>query len=125
MRIILYDIIFVENDSMPEWMTDGPTSQLDTMELFTHKDIEEEKKGSFVLYLVDYGKCNSQWILQLKCMAEKNHKWLGTNEKFWICNEFVTGFWPSCDAEVTNFKYKSLVVPVLLILFQKFAVLLK
>ena len=32
---------------MPEWMADGPTSQLDTIELTGFQDIEEEKKGWF------------------------------------------------------------------------------
>ena len=30
---------------LPEWMTDGPTSQLDTMEFTGFQDIEDEKKG--------------------------------------------------------------------------------
>ena len=36
-----------DQGKLPEWMTDGPTSQLDTMELTGFQDIEEEKKGSF------------------------------------------------------------------------------
>lgn len=34
-----------DQDKLPEWMTDGPTSQLDTMELTGFQDIEEEKKA--------------------------------------------------------------------------------
>jgi len=33
------------NDKLPEWMTDGPTSQLDIMEFTGFQDIEDEKKA--------------------------------------------------------------------------------
>ena len=33
--------------ALPEWMTDGPTSQFDVMELKGHAEFEEEKKGGF------------------------------------------------------------------------------
>ena len=35
-------------DSMPEWMTDGPSSQLETIELKGfNKEIEEERSGMY------------------------------------------------------------------------------
>ena len=34
-----------DHGKLPEWMIDGPTSQLDTMEFTGFQDIEEEKKG--------------------------------------------------------------------------------
>lgn len=47
---VLYHLAYEEN--LPEWMTDGPTSQLDTMEFTGFQDIEDEKKGSLSVLLL-------------------------------------------------------------------------